>query len=75
MKEIIIIKETWWGSIIKDTFTFGILFLFYWVNYQFLGNSTVIVITISVCFFIGVAVRGVNKPLSISDAIEKLRNM
>jgi hypothetical protein len=75
MKEIIIIKETWWASVIKDTFTFGTLFLFYWVNYIFLGNSTVIAITISICFFIGIAGKAARKPLSVSDAIEKLNNM
>lgn len=76
MKEIIIIKESLIESICKDLFTFGWLIFCYIFNYQYLGNSTVISITISICFFLFVFSRGLSKKsLSIDEAIKKLEAM
>jgi len=76
MKEIIIINESLIESIGKDLFTFGSLIICYIFNYQYLGNSTVISITISICFFSFVLANGpFGKSLSIDEAIKKLEAM
>jgi len=76
MKEVIIINESLIESIGKDLFTFGSLIFCYIFNYQYLGNSTVISITISICFFFFVWGRASSrKSLSIDEAIKKLEAM
>jgi len=76
MKEVIIINESLIESIGKDLFTFGSLIFCYIFNYQYLGNSTVISITISICFFFFVLGRGLTrKSFSIDEAIKKLEAM
>jgi uncharacterized membrane protein len=41
-KEFIIIKEGLLNSICSDIFTFGIMFVMFWANYNFLGDSLLI---------------------------------
>lgn len=61
-------------SIISDIFTFGCLIGCFFVNYNFLGNSTVITILISACFFVEILVRSSKKVkrMSPDEAIEYL---
>ena len=47
------VKESIFLSIIKDIFTFGLLFFLYWLNYSFLGNSRIIIVVISFYILIG----------------------
>ena len=73
-KEYVVINESVIRSITKDAFLFGTLFLFYWLNYNYLGNNTIVTVTISICFFL--AAMGYAKKLQLSmtakQAIEKL---
>lgn len=74
-KEIILLKENAIASIIKDIFTFGCLFLFYYLNFNYLGNSTIVSLTISICFFLSIAVKAHTKPLTIEEAKKKLEEL
>jgi hypothetical protein len=49
--KILIVNEGNAKSIITDIFTFGCLLGSFFINYQFLGNSTLITLLICVLFF------------------------
>lgn len=73
-KEYVIINESVVRSITKDVALFGTLFLFYWLNYTYLGNSTIITVTLSICFFLAVFgfAKKQEKSLTAKQAIEKI---
>lgn len=73
-KEYVIINESVIRSITKDAFLFGTLFLFYWLNYNYLGNNTIVTITISICFFLAALgfAKKYDKSMTAKHAIEKI---
>lgn len=46
--ELIIIHETPIGSIVSDCFTFAIMIGAFWLNYQYIGNSIMMQLIITV---------------------------
>ncbi len=52
--KVLVINESNAKSFISDLFTYICLMACFFVNYNFLGNSTVITLLISVCFFMGI---------------------
>jgi hypothetical protein len=75
-KEIIIIKEKWWASILKDVSTFTALSLMWVLNHKFLNASPAIDIIIAVFFVIvAMAAFSQRKSYTIEEAIEYLQKM
>ena len=52
--KVLVINESNAKSFISDLFTCVCLIACFFVNYNFLGNSTVITLLISVCFIMGI---------------------
>ena len=73
--EFIIAYQTALGSIIADSYTFGVLFGGFWLNYEYMGNSVILQLVMGVCFFLCAVARGRKKVkrLSRQDAIEYLQ--
>jgi len=74
-KEYIVIREGVIHSWAKDVFTFVMLGGLFYLNAAYCGGSTVINLTIAICFIlvsIGISNR---KPLSLEEALEKLHAM
>jgi hypothetical protein len=73
----IIIKEPFYLSIVRDVFSYGILFFLYYLNYTYLGDSTIIALMLSICFFIAAFawMQRLTKSLTREEAIKKLTEM
>lgn len=56
-KTVIIIRETLFGSIVKDAFTFGALMVLPWFNHTYGGGSGWIYAAIAFAWFIGIISR------------------
>jgi len=73
MKEIIYFGETFWESIIADTYTIGTLLIAVWFNYTFCGNNIGCNLIIIVVFFAGVMSKNKTKRFySYDDLIKYL---
>jgi hypothetical protein len=59
--KVIIVNESTKNSIIADSYTFGGLLVSFFVNYNYLGNSTIIILLISFMMFIFTLNRGLSK--------------
>lgn len=76
-KKIIFIKENIFASWAKDIFTFGIMFLMFYLNHKFTDGSWVIDLTIGILIIftiVGIFSRK-EKTINVSKAIEILRKM
>ena len=56
--KVIIVNESTKNSIIADSYTFGGLLVSFFVNYNYLGNSTIITLLISFMMFVFTFNRG-----------------
>ncbi len=45
--KLIVMHETWLGSIASDIFTFAIMIFAFWANYTYIGNSIAMQIIIT----------------------------
>ena len=59
--KVLVINESDAKSFISVLFTYGCLIACFFVNYNFLGNSIIITLLISVCFFMGILGRCTKK--------------
>ncbi len=74
--KIIICNESAFASILSDIATFGILTAMLFVNYNWLGNSTLILLLIIVCFFTEISIAGDKKikKMTPKEALEYLQH-
>lgn len=73
--KVIVIRESIFGSWIKDATTFGWLLLGQYANYKFTGNSWIITLMLSICLFAFVLTKAKTEELSPDEAIEKIKSM
>lgn len=73
--KVLVINESNAKSVISDIFTYVGLMACFFINYNFLGNSTIITLLISVCFFLGIWGKGTKKinKMTPDEALEYLR--
>lgn len=51
---VLIVNESTYNSIVSDIVSFSILLLGFFINYNYLGDSTLIKLLIAFLFFVGV---------------------
>lgn len=73
--KVLVINESNAKSFISDLFTYVCLMACFFVNYNFLGNSTIITLLISGCFVIGVLGRSTKqtKRMTPDEALKYLQ--
>lgn len=50
-EKIVIVRETTFGSIISDMFSFGIIVASFWFNYTFIGGNDALDALLFITFF------------------------
>lgn len=72
--KVVLVNENDSQSILSDAFTFGCLFGGFWVNYEYIGNGTVLQIVLGLCFFLWAHARSTKKikHMTASEALEYL---
>ena len=73
--KIIICNESVSTSVLTDIFSYGILTALLFVNYNFLGDSTLVLLLIIVCFFVKLSVYANRKikKMTPAEALEYLQ--
>ncbi len=71
--KVLVINESTAKSIITDTYTFGCFIGCLFLNYHFLGNSTVVTIFICTMLILITAVRSKTKKMTPDEALEYLK--
>lgn len=73
--KVLVINESNAKSFISDLFTYAGLMACFFINYNFLGNSTIIILLISICFFLGIWGRAAKKikKMTPDEAFEYLK--
>jgi hypothetical protein len=75
-KTIIYYRENLLQSVIADIYTFGIIILAYWINYNFIGNSKFVSWLLLVMFMIFVIGKGLGsgKTFTSKEELTKYLN-
>lgn len=69
----IVVNEGFLKSAAKDVVTFAILFVMFWLNYEFIGNNWIVHICIFIMFLVGLsAIR--RKEYTLEEAITYLES-
>lgn len=72
-KEWLIIKEGFIGSIITDTYSFGVLAVFIYLNYRYLGNQWAVTWFLLIMFVLLALAKGSDRYHSFTSTKEAIK--